>query len=181
MALESAANIKTAVGTAATALTTVLQDTVLTELAQAISHPSHPLRDVAKLFNFNPATGAVTADDDYIDAALAGAVTKANPFRGFAPLALTLTTATVEDAAPADIVLTFNRNIDTYINLAVTDDADPALAVDSIVIAANVVTITMDGDYVNGDAITLSGNFTGLGDLSSVLLTDQVVTNNVAA
>jgi hypothetical protein len=181
MALESAANIKTAVATAAAALTTVLQDTVLTELAQAIAHPSHPLRDITKLFNFDPATGVVTADDDYIDAALAGAVYKADPFESFAPLALTLTSATVEDAEPADIVLTFNRNIDKHFELTVSDDADPALVVDSIAIAANVVTVTMDGDYVNGDAITVSGNFLGLGDLSSLLLTDQEVTNNVSA
>ena len=53
MALESAANIKTAVAAAAVQLTVILQDTVLTEMPAVIAHPSHPLRDLLKLFAFN--------------------------------------------------------------------------------------------------------------------------------
>jgi hypothetical protein len=186
MALESAANIKTAVAAAAVQLTVILQDTVLTEMASVISHPSHPLRDLLKLFVFNPATGAVTADDDYVDAAIAGAgatLHKPNPFKGhYSPLALTLTTATVENAAPTDIVFTFNRNIDKFDTLTLGGDANPAKVVASYVIAANVVTVTVSVAYVNGTTITCGGHFEGKQDLSSILVAStQVVTNNVAA
>lgn len=78
MALNSAANIKTQAALIATALNTALGDTVLTGIAVAIQHPSHPLRGIANLVTLSN-LGVFTANDDYIDAAHAGTTGRNQP------------------------------------------------------------------------------------------------------
>lgn len=81
MALIDATAFKTAIAAAAVQLTAAWKDTVNDGVALDIKHPSHPLRRVEDLFNFDPATGVVTSDDNFIDAAYAGMVTqKGNDF-----------------------------------------------------------------------------------------------------
>ena len=180
MALESAVNFKAAIATAAADITTAWGDTVLTEIAKPIRHNHHPLRKLNKLFILNPATGVVTANDAYIDAAYAGNFPNVpNGLDKVTKVAMALTTATVEDAAQSNIVLTFAEPISKVFEISVGGDAAPAKTIAGIVIAGAVVTVTVNTDYDNGDVITLSGRFQGL-KLNSIILDDQSVTNNVA-
>lgn len=81
MALATATNFKASVATAAAALTTAWKDTVKTEVAANIAHPSNPLRKIEKLFSFDPATGVISANNTYIDACYAGTIPQVkNPF-----------------------------------------------------------------------------------------------------
>lgn len=72
MALTDATTFKAQVAIAATALTTAYKDSVSVAVATEIRNPKHPLRKLDKYFNFDPATGIVSADDAYIDACYAG-------------------------------------------------------------------------------------------------------------
>ena len=180
MALESATNFKAAIALAAAQLTTAMTDTVLTETAVDIRNPKHPLRKLRSLFNFNPKTGVWTSNDDFIDAAYAGKT----PSQGnreemsFTDLVdITLTTATVEDAAKADIVLTFSRNIGTVANVVLGGAGSAGKTVTGIAIADNVVTITVSADYAAAEVIEISGDF-GFNYLNLVL-SGEAVTNNV--
>ena len=176
MALESEANFKTAIGTAAADLTTALQDTVLTEPAAIITDSKHPLRQIDKLFNYNAATGVYTSDDTYIAAAYAGnplikgdtAGVKGNP-------ALTLTSATVEEEDQDAVVLTFNRPIREEDSIVLGGEAK---TISSITIVGAVVTIVVTVDYDNGDTINVSGRFQDFTQ-SLIKLTTSSVTNNV--
>lgn len=177
MAIESEANFKTAIGTAAADLTTALQDTVLTEPAAIVVDSKHPLRQIDKLFNYNAATGVFTSDDVYITAAYAGnTLIKGDTAGVKGNLALTLTTATVEDAAATDIVLTFNRPIRSQDTLTLGGESK---TVASITIAGAVVTIVVTVAYVNGNSISIAtGRFEDFTQ-SLIKLTTETVTNNV--
>ena len=72
MALIIESAFKTQIDAAAVALTTAMNDDTLSGVAVEIAHPSHPLRQIKKLFNFDPATGIWTADAEYITEAYAG-------------------------------------------------------------------------------------------------------------
>ena len=74
MALIDALSFKTIIDAAASALTDAWTDTIDDGVALEIKHPTHPLRRVDKLFKFDPKTGIVTTDADYIDAAYAGSM-----------------------------------------------------------------------------------------------------------
>ena len=74
MALIDSTAFKAATDLAAVQLTALYQDTLLTGVALEVSNPTHPLRNVEKLFNFDPKTGTVTTDASYIDAAYAGSM-----------------------------------------------------------------------------------------------------------
>ena len=177
MALVSAATFKSNVATAAADLTVAWSDSVLTEVAADIRHPSHPLRKIQKLFSFNAATGVISSDDVYIDAAYAGSMpSKGSEFDVLSNIALTLTTATVEDASPTLIVLTFSNIMKGYENLSL--GGSTSKTVSGVVFAGNVVTITANAAYVNGDTITVTGNFFG-NALNAIQLTAEAVTNNV--
>ena len=63
---------KAAVAAAAVQLTSAWSDDTTTEVAAELKNPRHPLRAVEKLFLFHAATGVVTSNDAYIDAAYAG-------------------------------------------------------------------------------------------------------------
>jgi len=54
-------------------LTTIFGDTVLVgKMTPEFRHPSHPLRKIEKLFKMDGHSGAVSADEDYINAAYDG-------------------------------------------------------------------------------------------------------------
>lgn len=179
MSLESQANFKTAIGTAAADLTTALQDTVLTEMAEVVRNPKHPLRRIEKLFNLNAATGVFTSDDAYITAAYAGLT----PMKGSQMdvvgnvTPMTLVSAAVADADPTDVVLTFSEPVLSASNIVLGGEAK---VIDSITIAGAVVTIVVTVAYVNGNTITATGDFERVGLLTGVILAAESVTNNVA-
>jgi len=50
----------------AAALTDAMADDTDNGMAAVLTDPRHPLRDIEKLFNFDPQTGQVTANTDYI-------------------------------------------------------------------------------------------------------------------
>jgi len=176
MALESEANFKTAIGTAAADLTTALQDTVLTEPAPGMGDSKHPLRKIDKLFNYNAATGVYTSDDAYIAAAYAGNPTiKGNTSDVRGNLALTLTSATVEEEDQDAVVLTFNRPIRQLDSIVLGGESK---VIASTTIVGAVVTIVVTVDYDNGDTINVSGRFEDFTQ-SLIKLTTSSVTNNV--
>jgi hypothetical protein len=176
MSIVIEATFKTQVAAAATALTTAWKDSVKTEVAASIKHPKHPLRKIEKLFNFNAATGVVTSDDAYITAAYAGNIpNKGSKVDVVSTIAMALSTATVENAAPTLIILTFAETITKVSNISV---GGTAKSITGVSISGAVVTVTVGVAYVNGNSITLSGSFSG-NSLNSILLADEVVTNNV--
>ena len=177
MAIVSAATFKTQVAAMATALTTAWKDSAKTEVAASIKNPTHGLRKIEKFFNFNAATGVVTSDDDYIDDCYAGNLpSKGSKLDVVSTVAMVLSTATVENAAPTQIVLTFAEAIRTASNISVGGAAN---TVGEISISGAVVTITVGTAYVSTDTINVTGTFTGH-SLNSILLAAEVVTNNVA-
>ena len=181
MALISAAAFKTQVAGIATALSVCYKDTVDTRMPTEIRNPKHPLRQIEKYLLFDSATGITTADDAYIDAVYGGATpNKSNPFDFVTDIEpLTLVSATVENAAPADVVLTFlGGNIANAANIVLGGDASPAKIISDIVTVTVVVTITVTAAYVNGDVITVSGDFRTSDD-ARITLTENAVVNNV--
>lgn len=178
MARISEVNFKAAVALAATQITTFLSDTVLTEVAEDLRNPKHALRRIEKLFNFNAATGVVTSDDAYIASAYAGETPmKSNQFDKISNItAMTLVSATVEDADPTDVVLTFSEPVLSADNIELGGEAK---VIDTITIAGAVVTIVVTVAYVNGNTITATGDFERVGLLTGVVLDAESVTNNV--
>ena len=177
MAQYSEANTKTQVANAATALTLIFKDTVLTEVAAPLSSPTHPLRKIEKLFNFNASTGVVSSDDAYITACFAGTVPyKQNPFQVFTEVDLRLSSAVVANATPTVITLTFTEPIGEYSGV---DVGGAPKIVESVVIAGAVVTITVAEAYAFGDTITVEGTFISHSNGKVLTLADEAVTNNV--
>ena len=180
-ALESATNIKAAIATAAADLTTAWTDTVATHTALEIRNGAHPLRQIEKLFLFNAATGAVTSDDAYIDAVVTGgtAPNKGNPFDVVTDwLPLALTSADVEIAEPADIILVFSRAVANADNVVIGGAGSAGKSILSVTIVSATVTIVVSADYIAADVITVSGDFRTL-DNAKLTLTDESVTNNI--
>lgn len=180
MALISKANFITQIDAAAAALTTAFSDTVKTEFALPLSDPRHPLRKVRGLFVVDPATGVYTTNTAYIDAvydngAYPTMTTNIDTIGDIAPV---FSTATVEAAAPANIVLTFDNNITSVEGVSIGGNSDPAKSIIGVIMAGDVVTITVDTDYVALATITVSGSF--FNGLDQVILTDEAVTNNVS-
>ena len=179
MALETEANFKTQVAAIAAALTIAWSDTVKTEIAAEIKNPHHPLRKLLKFLIFDSATGVVTADDAYVTAAYAGNFpSKPNGLDIVADVLPVLSTATVEDAAPTQIVLTFDAAITGYADVTEGGTLTTEKEITNISVAGAVMTITVDSAYISTDTILVSGIF--YGGLVGLTLTDQAVTNNVA-
>jgi len=192
MALESQANFKTAIAAAAVQLTTAFQDTVDTKTAGVIADPTHPLRQLEKLFSFAPLTGVVTKDDTYIEAYFDDGKThpKKNPFDVSAKALAALATATVEDADKSKIIITYDMQLDDEAvplaaDFTVTEDAAGVTAISAITVSGATLNIDMNGDFANGDTITI--DYTpGLKPVKAAIagfpvlaLAAQVVTNNV--
>jgi hypothetical protein len=178
---------KAAAALAAVQLTEILQDATLTELFNDYKENHHPMRGIEKLFLLAPATGVVTSNDAYIAAAYAGSYPTSGISSGrqsagpATPIALS--TATIEDAAPANIVLTFDRaviqNPETAISIAGVVTGDDKV-ISSITYAGAVVTITVTVAYINGDTASVTGRFFG-NHGNYIDLAAEAVTNNVAA
>lgn len=97
-----------------------------------------------------------------------------------------IVTATVENAAPANVVLTMKTDIDP-VNFDITSFALAGKTISSYTIVDNVITLTITGAYDYGDSISLNYtkptiNFVKGLDQRGYLLsfTGQVVTNNIA-
>lgn len=176
MSIKTKANFITAINSAAAALTSAWTDTVLTEVAEVLRHPSHPLRRTEKLFNFDAKTGVVTTDTAYIDAVYdrGFAPSKGNPFSKITEVVFGLVSATVETAAPSDIVLTFDKNV----TAADVFNILPAKSISGIAINGNVVTVTVTVPFAVGNVISFSGEFQN--GLNNLELLSQAVTNNIA-
>jgi len=181
MALVTEVNFKAAIALAAAQLTIAFSDTVKTEMAPVIKNPHHPLRQVDQMFIYNRATGVVAANDDYIAAAYAGKYPPQNDLEAFvAEEAIALVSATVEDADPTEIVLTFDANVNGIKDLSIAGTVTTPKAIQSVSIVGAVVTITVTTAYIFGDTISVSGTFTG-NNLNGVTLAAEAVTNNVLA
>ena len=184
MARVNATAAKAAAATAAADLTTILQDDTLTELFNDYKENHHPMRGVENLFILDPATGVVTANDAYIDAAYAGGYPTGTLANGLqsqgTPTPIALVTATIEAAAPANIVLTFDQSIWKNQNerVSVGGAAGELKAISSITYAGAVVTITMDSDFIAADVATVTARL--FGNRGYIDLTDQAVTNNIS-
>lgn len=183
MARVDATAAKAAAALAAVQMTTILQDDTLTELFNDYKQNHHPMRGMEDMFLLDPATGIVTANDAFIDAAYAGNYPNSGRESGRqsqgTATPITLTTATIEAAAPADIVLTFSESIFDNQNDRVTvgGAAGELKKISSIAYAANVVTITMDSDFIAADVATVTARL--FGNRGYIDLTDQAVTNNI--
>ena len=195
MALITKADFKTEVDTMATALTTAWKDTVDTRLNGNIYHPTHPLRQLNKLFLFNEDTGVVTKNTAYIDEAFNNNKTLpvGDPFALMAMPLAALSSATVENGAKKDVVLTYDMVLDNTMAVAelkllytVGGNSDPVKAIVSAAFSTTKVTITVDTDYVAGKTITVSYLGTGAFEVTADIigspvaaLAAQAVVNNV--
>ena len=188
MALISAADFKTQTALMAAAFTAAWLDDGETAVALEISDPRHPLRRVMKYFLFNPTTGVVTSNDAYIDEVYTGeAPIFGNELDVMTDFPVTLVSAAVADAEPADIVLTYNQAMRTSSVPAVGDyvtAGTQSYLVILVVIAGAVVTLTVETPYINGETITLSytAGLTPLTTITGVAADDfaaQAVVNNV--
>ena len=179
MAIISATDFKVQTAAMAAALTAAWKDSAKTEMAAEIKNPHHPLRRVMKFFLTDGATGVITSDDGYVDAAYAGNFpSKGNGLDIVADVLPVLSTATVEDAAPTQIVLTFDAAITGYVDVTEGGTLTTEKEITNISVSGAVMTITVDSAYISTDTILVSGIF--YGGLVGLTLTDQAVTNNVA-
>ena len=182
MARVDATAFKAAMALAAAQFTAALQDDTLTELAVDYKHNHSPGRNIDKLLLLDANTGVYTSNDAYIDSFFAGNYPNVGTQVGGdgAVTPATLSTATIEDAAPANIVLTFDRVITNASGVSIAGAGSAGKTILGVSIDGAVVTITVSADYINGDVVTVSGQFQPVG-LNATVLTDQAVTNNVAA
>ena len=184
MARIDATAAKTAVGLAAVQLTTLLQDDTLEELFNDYKQAHHPMRTIENMFLLDPATGVVTANDVYIDAAYDGNYPNSGRESGREsqgePTPITLTTATIETAAAANIVLTFSEPIFDNQNdrVSIGGAAGALKAISSIAYAGAVVTVTMDSDFEAADVATATLRL--FGNRGYIDLVDQAITNNIS-
>ncbi len=99
---------------------------------------------------------------------------------------LSLVSASVEDANPDQIVLTFSSALDGASVPATTDfTASGGKTVNNVAIAGSVITLTVDSAYINSDTITVShtpgGNpITGTNTATAGAFSNFAVTNNIA-
>lgn len=132
-------------------------------------------------------TIAYNGADDWED-------TDSNALASFTATAITnniddpdLSTATVEDGAADDIVLTYERALDETSTPATTDfSVSGGKSVSAVVVSGSTVTVTVNSDYENGDTITISYT-PGTNKIKDTYgnpadaLVSQAVTNNISA
>ena len=183
MALVTNTVYKTQAAAVATALTTIYQDTSASnKVASEIADPKHPLRDVVKLLNYDPKTGTWTSNDALIDAVYAGANNNkgTRTIQSFGePVAEGLATATVENAAPTDIVLTYNVNVKEIISSFAATVNAAAATITNVAIAGTKITLTLSAAVTAGQTVVVTMGGVEHTDLSQTQLTNQAVTNNV--
>ena len=99
---------------------------------------------------------------------------------------LSLASASVEDANPDQIVLTFSSALDGASVPATTDfTVSGGKTVNNVAIAGSAITLTVDSAYINSDTITVShtpgGNpITGTNTATAGAFSNFAVTNNIA-
>ena len=190
MAIISAADFKTQTALMAAALTLAWLDDGETAVAVSISDPKHPLRKVDKFFNFNPATGVVTADDDYVDAAYAGLTpNKGSQLDKVTGFPLNLVSAAVADATPTIITLTYSRNLKNQ-HPAPADfviGGTQSYLVTDVVVNGAKVSLVSASAFVNGETITITYAADSAIKLEAIkdgtlvaALSAEAVTNNVS-
>lgn len=180
MAKVDEAAFKAAIALAAAQLTTALQDDTLTELAADFKNPATPLRAIENLFLMNAATGVVTSNDAYIAAAYAGdfpmgqnAMDKIGP-----KTPITVVSATLETAAPNDIVITMSTQVQKAQAMSIAGAAAAGKTITKVSTLGAVVTVTTDVAFIAADVVTVSGQIFGVG-YNNITLADQAVTNNI--
>ena len=184
MARVDATAAKAAAATAAADLTTIMQDDTLTELFNDYKENHHPMRDIEGLFLLNPATGVYTANDDYIDSAYAGNFPTgkiADGLQSQGPATpITLVSADIEIAAPADIVLVFSAPMsDVQMNqFSVGGAAGELKKITNIAYDSATITITMDSAFIAADVATVTARVFGNRN-NYVDLAAEAVTNNI--
>ena len=179
MAIVTEVNFKAANALAAAQLTVMFQDTVKTEMAVALKQPYQPLRRLEKLWILDPATGVVTSNDDYITLAYAGGFPNVgSQTKAIGDIVPVLSTATVEDAAPSNIVLTFDTSITRMEALAIAGTVTTEKTITGVSVSGAVVTLTVSSPYISTDTITVSGVF--FSGNNQMTLAAEAVTNNVA-
>lgn len=185
MARIDATAAKAAVALAAAQLTTILQDDTLTELFNDYKENHHPMRGMAKLFLLDAATGVVTSNDAYVDSAYAGnyptsGIDSGRQSQGGAT-PITVVSATIETAAPANIVLTLSAAMTDSQNASIDigGAAGSLKKISAVTYNGAVVTITMNSAFIAADVATITGRLFG-NRLNYIDLAAQAVTNNVA-
>jgi len=184
MARVDATAAKAAAALAAAQMTVILQDDTLTELAVENKENHSPMRDMEAMLLLDPDTGVVTSNDDYIDAAYAGNYPNSGRESGRdsqgPATPITLVSADIEIAAPADIVLVFSTPMsDVQMNqFSVGGAAGELKKIVAITYDSATVTITMDSAFIAADVATVSGRMFGNRN-NYVDLTDEAVTNNI--
>jgi hypothetical protein len=192
MAIVDAATFKTQVATAAAALTTAIQDDTDTMVAREIFNRMTGLRQIEKLFNFDPATGVVSSDDTYIDACYAGAFpNKGTQFDVSAPSVAPAAVAagsTVEDATPttATLILTQDVRVEQAVLTDFTLGGTYAGAITAVTKGKSSLIFTLDTAVVFGDTLTIAYTRAGSSIINSRAIqladfTATAITNNVAA
>jgi len=180
MAIITAAAMKTQAAAIAAAVTIMLRDDTVDFTALPLQNPHHPLRKWLKMINIDYATGLATADDDYIDEAYAGnfpTKSEGTDKIGETP-PITVVSATLETAAPNDIVITFSVNVQGQSLTSIAGAAAAGKTITSITVYENVMTVTTDVAFIAADVVTVSSTIAGI-NLNALVLTDQAVTNNI--
>ena len=96
-----------------------------------------------------------------------------------AALAMAVVSATIEAAAPSDIVLTMNQNVSLTEAMTIAGTVTTEKTISGISLLGAVVTITVSSPYIAGDsAVTVSGTVHGTA-LNQIILAAEAVTNNV--
>ena len=184
MARIDATAAKAAAALAAVQLTTILGDDTLTELFNDYKENHHPMRGTDKLFLLDPATGIVTSNDAYIDAAYAGnfptsGIDSGRQSQG-TPTPITLVSAIIADASPGVITLTFSEGVydrqEMWTAIAGVGAAGRTLT--SIKASGESIVATYSPIFEAGGVVTISGRF--FGNRGYIDLTDEAVTNSIA-
>ena len=145
---------------------------------------------ITKTIGSLPGSGNYNVSFDYVNGVLSmWSVDASGASSGGDTTPPVLTSATVENAAPSSLVLTYNESLDATSTPATTDfsvNDGVANAVTNVSVSGTTVTLTLTNAIDNGDTVTVSytAGTNPIRDTSSnnaANLTSQSVTNNVAA
>ena len=180
MAKVTATVFKAQAALMAAAMTTMLQDDTLTEVASDFKNNHHPAREFMRMFAINLATGVVTDIDKYVDDFYAGKYPLVPHMQqGNAPRTpLVVVSATLETANPRNIVITFNAQLKQARFTTIAGAAAAGKTIVSVTTVGAVMTVVVSADFVALDVVTVSSNVFGVG-YNNLTLTDQAITNNI--
>ena len=184
MARVDATAAKAAAALAAAQLTVIAQDDTLTELFGDYKDALHAMRHFENFFTLNTNTGVYSANDAYIDSSYAGNFPTSGRESGRQgvgqPTPITLVSADIEIAAPADIVLVFSSPMsDVQMNqFSVGGAAGELKKIVAITYNSATITITMNSAFIAADVATVSGRVFGNSN-NYIDLSAEAVTNNI--